>query len=38
MIIKRRLEENNESRFNLIYKPTKFKSYSIKALTFADLI
>jgi hypothetical protein len=38
MIIKRKLEENNESRFNLIYKPEKFKSYSIKALAYTDLI
>ena len=38
MIIKRVLEENNKSRFNLIYKPEKFKSYAVKALTFTELI
>jgi hypothetical protein len=38
MIIKRVLEENNKSRFNLIYKPEKFKSYAVKALKFTELI
>jgi hypothetical protein len=38
MIIKRRLEEKNQSKFNLIYKPEKFKSYAFKALTFTELM